>query len=75
MLIRIQNRLKNHCSEVVFVEFGQYEAVRKEKSAFFDCEAGWRKMAKHVVFPTYQRQAFSPSSILRTEAESLDRFA
>jgi len=30
MLIQIQNRLKNRCSEVTFVEFGEHEAVRKK---------------------------------------------
>lgn len=55
MLIQIQKGLKNHCSEVVFADFGQYEVVKREKSPFFDWKAGWRKRVKPVIFCTYQR--------------------
>lgn len=40
MLTQIQNRLENHCSEVVLVEFGLHEAVRNKKTPSFDWEAG-----------------------------------
>lgn len=73
ILIQNQNRLKNHYSEVVFVEFGQYEAVGKEKN--LPSLIGKAGRERWLLLYILETSIFSFFCVLRTEADSLARFA